>query len=127
MMSLEKKAQELADAISESTEFEELKEAEGKIETSEEAQNIIQKFQSKQKQVQMMQQTGQEINEDLKTEMQSLQAEMQENEIISDLMDKQEEFNKIMEEVNNVLSTAIQGEEGGCGHDHSQGCSGGCC
>ena len=125
LMSLEAKAENLADAIANSDEFEELKGAEAKLEEDEEAQSIMQKFQSKQKQVQMMQQTGQEIDEDVKEELQSLRSEMQDNDVISELMSKQQEFNKIMEEVNNVLSTAIQGEED-CGHDHG-GCAGGCC
>ncbi|MGM0369678.1 MAG: YlbF family regulator [Bacillota bacterium] len=126
-MSLEEKAEELANAISESTEFEELREVEKELENDEEAQDIMQKFQSKQQQLQMLQQAGQEIDEDMKTELQSMRSEMQENEIISKLMDKQKGFNEIMEKVNNVLSTAIQGEESGCGSDHDHGCSGGCC
>ncbi|MFO7818949.1 MAG: YlbF family regulator [Halanaerobacter sp.] len=124
-MSLEEKAEELAASIEDSDEFQALKEAEKKVEEDDEAKSILEKFQTKQQQMQMMQQAGGNINEAMKDEIESLRADMQENEIISGLMSKQQEFNKIMEEVNQVLSKAIQGEDAHHGHDHEHGQ--GCC
>ena len=125
LMSLEAKAEELAAAIEGSDEFQALKEAEKKVEEDDEAKSILEEFQTKQQQMQMMQQAGGNINEAMQNEIESLRADMQENEIISGLMSKQQEFNKVMKEVNQVLSTAIQGEEHAHhDHEHGQGC---CC
>ena len=124
-MSLEAKAKELAAAIEDSDEFQALKEAEKKVEEDDEAKSILEEFQTKQQQMQMMQQAGGNINEAMKNEIQSLRADMQENRVISELMSKQQGFNKVMEEVNQVLSTAIQGEDAHHDHDHEHGQ--GCC
>ncbi|MBM7557099.1 YlbF family regulator [Halanaerobacter jeridensis] len=110
-MSVKEKAEELAEAIKTSVEYKNLKEAKAKLDEDEEAAELLKKLQSKQQRVQMMRQNGQELNEAMKEDLKSLHSEMEDNKIVSTFMQCQEDFNKIMEEVNKELSTAIQGEE----------------
>ena len=111
LMSVQEKAEELAEAIKNSVEYKNLKEAKAKLDEDEEAAELLKKLQSKQQRVQMMRQNGQELNEAMKEDLKSLHSEMEDNKIVSTFMQCQEDFNKIMEEVNKELSTAIQGEE----------------
>lgn len=110
-MSIKEKAKELAAEIKNSDEYKNLQEAKAKLDDDKEAAELMQKLQSKQQRVQMMRQNGNELNEAMKKDLESLHAEMEENPIVSDFMQRQEDFNNIMEEVNNKLSTAIQDEE----------------
>ncbi|MFO7819494.1 MAG: YlbF family regulator [Halanaerobacter sp.] len=110
-MSVKEKAEKLAAAIKNSSEFKTFKAAEKQLTEDDEAKDLMQKLQAKQQRVQMIRQSGQELNESMQDDLQSLHDEMQENEIVSNLMEKQEEFNQIMQEVNKILSTAMRGEE----------------
>mgnify|MGYP006273654785 CR=1 FL=1 len=111
LMSVKEKAEELAAAIKNSVEYKNLKEAKAKLDEDEEAAELLKKLQSKQQRVQKIRQSGQELNEAMKEDLKSLHSEMEDNQIVSTFMQCQEDFNKIMEEVNKELSTAIQGEE----------------
>lgn len=124
-MSIMNKAQELGDAIVASEEFEALKNAEKEMQADESAQKILQEFQAKQRMAQMAQMNGKGVSEDMQKEIQALQAQMQENAKIKQFMEKQQDFNQIMQQVNDVLTTAMQGEEEGCAEGDS--CGGGCC
>lgn len=125
-MSIMKKAKDLGDAIVESTEYKELLVAQDTMQANEEAQGILQEFQQKQQMVQMMTMNGQEATDEVREELTALQTKMQENEDIKNFMDAQNKFNQVMQTVNQVISAALAGEEGGCG-SHAGGCSGGCC
>ncbi|MGM0500892.1 MAG: YlbF family regulator [Bacillota bacterium] len=109
-MSIQEKAKELAESIKNSVEYKNLKEAKAKLDEDEEAAELLKKLQSKQQKVQMLRQNGQELNESIKNDLKSLHSEMEDNKIVSTFIKYQEDFNKIMEEVNKELSTAIQGE-----------------
>ncbi|TDX46600.1 YlbF family regulator [Orenia marismortui] len=123
-MSIMKKAQELGESIVESTEYSELKTAEETMQADESAQAILQEFQAKQRMLQMMQMNGQEVNDETRNELEALQAKMQENENIKNFMDAQNKFNKVMQTVNQVITSALSGEEEDCA---SGNCGGGCC
>lgn len=110
-MSVKEKAEELAAAIEDSSELKNLKEAKAKLDGDKAAQELMKKLQSKQQRVKMMRQNGNELNEAMKDDLKSLHAEMEENEIVKDFMKRQEDFNNMMEKINNKLSTALQGEE----------------
>ena len=110
-MSVQKKAEELAEAIKNSVEYNNLKEAKAKLDKDKEAAELLKKLQSKQQRVQRMRQSGQGLNEAMQNDLKSLHSEMKNNKIVNTFMQCQEDFNKIMEEVNKKLSTAIGGEE----------------
>ncbi|WP_408956058.1 YlbF family regulator [Natroniella sp. ANB-PHB2] len=120
-MSIMEKAQELGDVIVESQEFSDLKAAEEAMGADKAAQEIIQEFQAKQRKAQMAQRNGKPVSDELKKELQGIQAKMQQNEHVKGYMEAQEKFGKVMQTVNQVISAAIQGEE--CDSD----CGAGCC
>lgn len=116
------KAEELGEEIVESSEYTELQAAQEAMQGDEDAKALLDEFQAKQKQLQMAQMNGQQASQEQQQELQSLQAKMQENAKIKKFMEAQEEFNKVMETVNQVISSAIQGDEEG-----AEPQQGGCC
>ena len=109
-MSVMEKAQELADEILDTDEYETLQAVQEKVNGDEDAQQILQQIQNKQRQAQMAQQNGQPVSDDIRQDLQSLQAKMQENDTLKELQEAEENFNKVMETVNQVISGALQGE-----------------
>ncbi|MBM7624115.1 YlbF family regulator [Sporohalobacter salinus] len=122
-MSIMDKAEELGDEILESSEYNELKAAEEAVESDETAKSLLDEFQAAQKRLQMAQANGQEVTQEQQQEIQSIQAKMQENEKIKEFMEAQQNFNKIMQTVNQVITSALQGEEEAAA-DQCGGCSG---
>lgn len=108
-MSIMKKAEALGKALVESEEFSEMKNAEMKIEENEEAKSLLDDFEAEQKKLQMMQQNGQQITPDQQKNLQSIQTKMQSNEQIKEYMEAQQKFNKVMNSVNQTITTQLQG------------------
>lgn len=117
------KAEELGDEILESSEYNELKDAEEAVESDETAKSLLDEFQAAQKRLQMAQANGQEVTQEQQQEIQSIQAKMQENEKIKEFMEAQQNFNKIMQTVNQVITSALQGEEAAAEDECPSGCS----
>lgn len=107
-LSVEQKAKELAEAIKETEEFETLKSAENKLNLDVTAQELLQKFQDKQQNLQQSQQQGQEVSQEEIQTLQSLQQEMQNNETIKTLMDAQQQFDNLLQEVNQTVLTSLK-------------------
>ena len=107
-MSIQEKAQTLAEEIIDTREYKELKIAEQAIQNDEEANNLMNNLQSTQKRIQMAQSNGKQITAKQQKQMQSLQAKMQNNEVIKNFMEKQKQFNQVMKTVNQVISSALQ-------------------
>ncbi|MGM0437905.1 MAG: YlbF family regulator [Bacillota bacterium] len=110
-MSIMEKAEDLGKALVESSEFTEMKAAEQKIEENEDAKALLDEFEAEQKKLQMMQQNGQQITPEQQKNLQSVQAKMQKNEQIKEYMDAQQKFNKVMNSVNQVITSQLQDEE----------------
>ena len=109
-MAIMEKAQALAEEIVESTEYEELKNAETAMYDDEEAKDLLNEFESTQKRLQMAHANGKQINEKQQKDFQSIQSKMQQNEKIKEFMEAQQNFNKIMQTVNKVITDALQSE-----------------
>jgi len=109
-MSIMQKAEDLGKALVESSEFTEMKDAESKIQENEDAKALLDEFEAEQKKLQMMQQNGQQITPDQQKNLQAVQAKMQSNEVISNYLEAQQKFNKVMNSVNQVISSQLQGE-----------------
>ena len=107
-MTLMEKAETLGKALAESSEYGELKEAEAKMQGDEDAQSLLNEFQSQQKRAQMAQANGQQVTEDQQKDLQAIQAKMQENEKIKEYMEAQQKFNKVMQSVNQVITDQLQ-------------------
>ncbi|MFW5873055.1 MAG: YlbF family regulator [Halanaerobiaceae bacterium] len=112
-MALIEKAEALADEIVESSEFKEMKRAEKNITEDDKATELMEEFQSAQQRVQMAQMNGQSLGEDKQKEIQNLQAKMQSNPKISEFIEAQQNFSKVMETVNQTISEAIENSEAG--------------
>lgn len=107
-MSITKKAQSLAEEIVNTSEYEELKSAEEAVQNDEDANSLMEDFQSTQKRLHMAHSNGKQITPKQQKQFQSLQAKMQANEKIKTFMEKQQQFNKVMQTVNQVISSHLE-------------------
>ena len=104
-------AEDLANAIVESQEFQELKDKEEVMVEDEDAKSMLDDLNAKYQQVQMMQQNGQEVSDDQKQELQMMEQKMKQNDKISEFYEAQNHFNQLMNSVNQVITDKLQGEE----------------
>jgi len=123
-MSILEKAHALGQEIAVSKELNDMKEAEQELMRDETAQRIIQEFNEKQKNFMAMQQQGQELSESQKAEVKDLEERMLENPLIYRFFQAQQGFEKVLEEINNIISQAISGEQHSCSDDCCTSCSG---
>ena len=110
-MAIKEKAHELAQEIINSSEYEEMKQAEQAVMNDDEASDLMEELESVQQRIQMAQMNGQEIDQQQQKKIQNLKARMQQNAKISDFLSAQQEFNEVMEDVNELISNALQGKE----------------
>ncbi|SDL62350.1 YlbF family regulator [Halarsenatibacter silvermanii] len=110
-MAIKEKARELAQEIVSSQAYQEMKDAEEAVMADDEAGDLMEELESVQKRVQMAQMNGQEIDQSQKKKLQNLKAKMQQNPKIKDFLTAQQEFNGIMEDVNEIISNTLQGQE----------------
>ncbi len=106
-MSISEKANELAEVIKQTQEYEDLKSAEAKLKLDPAAQDLISEFQEKQEKLQSAQQTGEQVDQDVVQSLQGLQGQMQGNETIKNLMEAQQQFDEIMKQVNETITQAL--------------------
>jgi cell fate (sporulation/competence/biofilm development) regulator YlbF (YheA/YmcA/DUF963 family) len=125
-MSILEKAYELGQEIAESQELAAMKDAELNMMQDAEAQKIIQEFNEKQKTFMMLQQQGQQLTESQKQEVEDLEKRMLDNPLIYDFFKAQQNFEKVLEEINKIISQAISGQHASCSDDCCTTCGGGC-
>jgi len=106
-MSIMEKARSLGEAILESTEYRALKEAEAAIYNNEEAKILLNELNAKQRQIEIAQANGKQLNQKQQKEIQNLQTKMQNNKIVKSFMDAQQNFNKVMQTVNQTISGVL--------------------
>ncbi|MFW6022943.1 MAG: YlbF family regulator [Halanaerobiaceae bacterium] len=106
-MSIMEKAKVLGEAIVDSQEYKDLKDAETKMYQDEQAKSLLDDFSAKQKRLQMAQANGQAISEKQQKEIQAVHAQMQGNEKVKEYMQAQQQFNQIMQTVNQTISSVM--------------------
>ncbi|TEB15696.1 hypothetical protein Psfp_01927 [Pelotomaculum sp. FP] len=124
------KARELGLELSNSKEFQNVREAEMRMMQNPEAQSILQEFYSLQHALQSMQAQGLPLSESQQIEFADCQKRMFNNPYINNFFQAQEKFETILDQVNKIISDFI-GIGGGCGsedechpgHDCGCGCS----
>ncbi|RJQ45819.1 MAG: YlbF family regulator [Gaiellales bacterium] len=121
------KAQELADAISESDELEDLREAAERLDEDEIASAAIKQFQDKQETIRRAASSGLELPEDHINELKELQGRISDIPTVQDFAAAQNGFNVMMSKVNDIIAAAVTGvipgeDEGGSGHGPGCGC-----
>ena len=121
------KAQELAEAISDSDELLQLRDAAEKVDTDETATFALKRFQEKQETLQRAAQSGLELPPEQINEIQSIQEEIRAITTIRDFAEAQNEFNTLIDQVNNIIASAVMGVHPGAvqedPHEHGPGCS----
>ncbi len=111
-MSIMEKAKSLGEAIVASEEYESLKSAEADMYQDEAAKSILDDFSAKQKRLQMAQANGKPVSEKQQKEIQAVQTKMQGNDKVKAFMQAQQQFNQVMQTVNQTISSVM-----GAGND----------
>lgn len=94
--------------VRELDEYAALKVAMEDVKADEEAFNVYNKFRELQQGLQLKLQMGQEPSEEEMTEAQNLQKEMSDNALIATLMEKEQQLNRVLNDVNNAVTKPIQ-------------------
>jgi len=106
------KARELGLELSRSKEFNDIREAEIMMMQNPEAQGIIQEFRSKQIDLQSLQLQGIPISEAQQREFGEIQMRMFNNSYIGNFFKAQESFEKLLDQVNQIISEYIGNGQG---------------
>lgn len=117
-MSVLEKARELGIELSRCKELHSMKEAEVMMLQNPEAQEIIKEFNEKQRFFQMLQSQGHQLTEGQKREAEDLEKRMLDNPYIYNFFKAQQDFEKVLEEINSIIGAAIGSGSGcSCGSD----------
>jgi cell fate (sporulation/competence/biofilm development) regulator YlbF (YheA/YmcA/DUF963 family) len=103
------RAQELADAISDSDELEELRVAAQKLDDDEIATAAIKRFQEKQEVVRRAASSGLELPEDQISELKEIQGQISDIPAVQDFAAAQDGFNTLMSKVNDIIAASVTG------------------
>lgn len=85
-----------------------LKEGIEAVKADEEANAILSDFQGVQQLFFQKQQMGEEISEEEAAQAQEVSQKMQENELTSELMEKEQQLNQVLTDVNEIIMKPIQ-------------------
>lgn len=108
-MSVHEKANDLANALKESSEFNDMKQAVQDIEANPEAKQMMEDFKVKQQELQQKMMSGEQPAEDEMKQMESQFEVINMNEDVKKIFDAERRFGAIMEDVNKIMSEALQG------------------
>lgn len=123
-MSILEKAYELGQEIAASKELAEMKNAELMMMQNEEAKRIIEEFKEKQKIYMSLQRQGVELTPGQKEDVERIEKAMLDNPLIYNFFKAQQNFEKVLEEINNIISQAITGQHASCSDECCSSCSG---
>lgn len=121
-------AEQLGEAILASEEYREYTRAKEAMDASDEAINLVEKFQGRQQALRDSQMMGRKVTQEQIDELRTHQRTMLENKEISTYLDARKKVEALLAAVNETISRVTGMEAGhGHGHGHGGGCSGGCC
>lgn len=123
-MSVIEQARLLGDEIANSPELAAMRDAQDVMLKDSRAQEIIQEFQDKQKAFQMIQSQGHQLTESQKKDAEEMERRMMEHPLIVDFFRAQQDFEGMLEQINNIISDAISGRQEGCSDECCSNCSG---
>ncbi len=123
------KARELGEEISSSQELIRMRDTQNAMLASPEASDLVGEFNDKQKKYMALRSQGIELNESQQKDVEDLEKRMLDNPLIVDFFRAQQEFERMLEGINNIISSAISGESsscagGSCSDDCCSSCSG---
>lgn len=123
-MSVIDKARELGEEISNSVELNQMRETQNAMLADPEAKSIVEEFNAKQKYYMTLQQKGVELTDSQKQDVQDLEQRMVDNPLIINFFRAQQSFEKMLEQINEIISQAITGESHSCSDECCSSCSG---
>ncbi len=126
-MSVLEKARELGIELSKSKELVNVREAEEMMLKNPDAQKAIKEFNEKQKAFQVLVSQGLQLTEGQKKEIEELELNMLDNPYVYNFFKAQQEFEKTLEAINNIIGEAIGTNlhcSCGCNSNESSGDSG---
>lgn len=103
-MSIKEKTRELAAAIKESQQFQDLQSARARVKLDPNAFDLLEKLQQSQEKIIGMQQEGKPITQEIIEELRNLENQMQLNLTLKNMVQAQQKFEELMEEVNQTLA-----------------------
>lgn len=106
-MTIMEKAESLGKAIVDSKEYESLKNAETEMYQDEEAKSLLEEFSAHQKRLQMAQANGKPVSDKQQNEIKAIQTKMQGNSKVKKFMEAQQQFNQVMQTVNQTISSVM--------------------
>lgn len=98
----------LEKAIRESQEFIVLKESFEKVMNDESSRKLFEEFRDKQIEIQEKQMQGQEISEEELEKVKSVVDLVQQNEVISKLMEAEQRLNLVINEINQIITKPLE-------------------
>lgn len=129
MREVMQKAQELAEAIVESSVYQRMHTAELQVNKDEEAVKAVAAFVEKRQAVENVlaqSDMDHELLAQMGEEMEEAEKRLNEVPLVKEMQEARKEFTQMMENVNRILRLVVTGEtDDGCSGDCS-GCSGGC-
>lgn len=121
-MSILQKARELGEEIASSVELGEMRDAEVAMMSNAEASQLVKEFNDTQRKFMELKSKGVDLTREQVDEVEDMERRVLDNPLIVDFFRKQQSFEKIIEEINDIISQAIAG-----GSSCSDGCSDDCC
>ena len=109
-MSVMEKAKELGQIIRGTQEYLELEKANENVKEDENATQIIEQINQLQEQINFAQQSGVEPSSEQIENFNELKEKMQNNLTIQSFIKAQEQFNQVMQDINNAISEGLTGE-----------------
>ncbi|HPZ23080.1 MAG: YlbF family regulator [Bacillota bacterium] len=104
---IKQKAAELAAAIKDSEEFKGLQSARARVQLDPKAFDLLSKLQVLQGEIIGLQQQGQPITQAVVEQLRDLENQMQLNLTLKNMVEAQQKFDNLMEEVNAVLAEGL--------------------
>lgn len=101
-------ANQLERDIRDSDQFGELKESFDRLKENEEAYSLFKEFQGMQQDLQQKMQSGQEISEEDAQKAQEMAGRVQGNDLINQLMEKEQAFSTVVEDLNRIIMGPIR-------------------
>lgn len=100
-------ANQLADEVTQTKEFKELKEALDKVKANETSNKIYTEFQETQLGIQQQQASGQEVHPEKIERIQKLSEEMQTDDLLQEVLKHEQEMNMLLNDVNRVVVSPL--------------------
>lgn len=108
MVNIYDTANQLEKEIRELPQFEELKAAYDEVQSNDESKQIYDAFQQMQQKLQLKQMQGESLSEEDTQEIQTLSDQIKANELIGKLMEKEQAFSAMLNELNEIIMKPLQ-------------------